>query len=638
MDLMRRDQRFTDVVLVADGIQFPAHRAVLCSCSPYFDRMFQPGFLEQDNKEVPLKDFDSDTLSSLMDFMYTAQITVTEENAQDLLIGANLLLLYEVKEAAGEVLSKSIDDYNVLLIRSLGSLFSCREVESRAHNFMLERFEHVCKTDEFLKLAVHEVEQFLGMDDIIVKSEESIFQCILRWIQQDPAARVGHFDRLVQCVRFPLMTDYYLETEILTQELVQQSPACQQLIQAAQLMRRRRENTSAAFVTEPFSDATASADPVVRQPQYRGSNQLLFLQCSNTSPWLETPPVLYDFKKLSWSSLSGPQPPCRYREDCTFVFHHGSVLSIGGEYTEDRSDGGGLGLALGGAGHHAAAGGPAHGAVQVMLDRDVYVLSLEDRIWSVHSTLNIPRKRHQTAILGGKCYVLGGYNVNSQPLDSVEVLDLDSDGRTWQQAPPMLSKRVSHGTVVLNGSLYVVGGWDGQGVVRTVERFNPQEGRWTEVSHHQNIRMKSGVATLDGKLYVVGGCLQTLESCYRTEVFDPITREWTRLADTKHARANPVLVPYRGNLYLFGGEGNSQGMVECFDPYLNTWTVQDTRIKHFVNGSYAGCLVDKPWDWDFQQSRQSTVSNSMKRILSGVGLDVVQNIRSHWYSDIQDHF
>ncbi len=39
-----------------------------------------------------------------------------------------------------------------------------------------------------------------------------------------------------------------------------------------------------------------------------------------------------------------------------------------------------------------------------------------------------------------------------------------------------------------------------------------------------SIRMKSGVAALDGKLYVVGGCLQTLESCYRTEVFDPLTR------------------------------------------------------------------------------------------------------------------
>ena len=31
----------------AEGQQFSAHKAVLCSCSPYFDRMFQPGFVEQ---------------------------------------------------------------------------------------------------------------------------------------------------------------------------------------------------------------------------------------------------------------------------------------------------------------------------------------------------------------------------------------------------------------------------------------------------------------------------------------------------------------------------------------------------------------------------------------------------------------
>jgi hypothetical protein len=34
-------------------------------------------------------------------------------------------------------------------------------------------------------------------------------------------------------------------------------------------------------------------------------------------------------------------------------------------------------------------------------------------------------------------------------------------------------------------------------------------------------------------------------------------------------------------------------MVECLNPYLNEWTVQDTRVKHFVNGSYAGTLILK---------------------------------------------
>ena len=85
-----------------------------------------------------------------------------------------------------------------------------------------------------------------------------------------------------------------------------------------------------------------------------------------------------------------------------------------------------------------------------------------------------------------------------------------------------------------------------------------------------------------------------------------------------------------GKLYVFGGEGNSQGVVECYDPFTNEWTFLDTRIKHHVNGGYSGCLVDKPWDWDLCQSRDtnSLPSSDMQRILSGVGLDVVQTVRS----------
>jgi len=265
---------------------------------------------------------------------------------------------------------------------------------------------------------------------------------------------------------------------------------------------------------------------------------------------------------------------------------------------------------------------------EIRIDSDVYCFSLEDKTWSIHSTMRDKRKRHQAVLLNGKVYIIGGTNECSRTLDSVEMLSLISGSLDWEESPPMLNKRVSHGAVALNGFIYVVGGWDGQGVVKSVEMFNPEKGEWTEISTYSEIRMKSGVAALDGKLYVVGGCLQTLESCYRAEVFDPLTREWTELPDTNHARATPVLVPYRGRLYVFGGEGNSQGVVECYDPYTNQWTVVDTRIKHHVNGAYAGCLVDKPWDWDIQQSREAAVNSDMQRILSGVGLDVVQTVRS----------
>ena len=84
--------------MVADGRHFPAHKLVLCSCSPYFDRMFQAGFLEQDSGTVVLKDFDAETLGLLLDFMYTATITINEDNVQDILIGvdSNTALITEI--------------------------------------------------------------------------------------------------------------------------------------------------------------------------------------------------------------------------------------------------------------------------------------------------------------------------------------------------------------------------------------------------------------------------------------------------------------------------------------------------------------------------------------------------------------
>ena len=69
---------------------------------------------------------------------------------------------------------------SLCVTRSLASVFSCRDVETRAQNFILERFEIVSQTEEFLKLVVNEVKKFLSMDDIIVRSEESIYECILR--------------------------------------------------------------------------------------------------------------------------------------------------------------------------------------------------------------------------------------------------------------------------------------------------------------------------------------------------------------------------------------------------------------------------------------------------------------------------
>ena len=71
-----------DVVLVAGAIELCCHKVVLCSCSQYFYAMFTGELSEAKSDRITLQEIDPEALVLLIDFVYTSEIHVTEENVQ----------------------------------------------------------------------------------------------------------------------------------------------------------------------------------------------------------------------------------------------------------------------------------------------------------------------------------------------------------------------------------------------------------------------------------------------------------------------------------------------------------------------------------------------------------------------------
>jgi len=69
-------------VLIADEQELQAHKAVLSACSPYFYAMFTCELAESNSNRITLQEVDGNALVQLIDFVYTSEIQVTEDNVQ----------------------------------------------------------------------------------------------------------------------------------------------------------------------------------------------------------------------------------------------------------------------------------------------------------------------------------------------------------------------------------------------------------------------------------------------------------------------------------------------------------------------------------------------------------------------------
>ncbi|XP_008181128.1 kelch-like protein 2 isoform X1 [Acyrthosiphon pisum] len=548
---LRKDKVFCDIKLVTvdDKILF-AHKVVLASASPYFHAKFTKC---SERNHIVMKQLDSTALELSVNFIYSGEIVVTEENVQALLAAASLLQLREVKEACCDFLNSQLRPTNCIGITAIADKYSCTKLLTSSELYIQDHFSEVVDGDEFTSLSPEQVVELISSDKITVPSEEKVFECVIRWVKHELDSRKCILPQLMEHVRLPLTSKHYILKKVAEEPLIKNCLKCTDYVMEAlnfHILNSEELIPQNVRNTPRHGDKlilVVGHDNVINESIFGKRTGYNFIAI-NTTEWFDP--------KIN-QCLNGPEMIKRCRGAGLAVVNENFVFAVGG--VESFST--------------------------FLRSVEILDLSSESPSWKSSVHMLVERNFPGVGVINNYLYAVGGHNKSDSALDSAEVFDYNT--QEWRMVSSMCTKRYDFGVGVLNNLLYAVGGCDKPfQALDIVECYHPSLDTWTTVAKMSVRRSQVGIGVLDGVLYAVGGCdgSKTLSS---VEAYRPSTGVWTTIVDMHLPRRRAGVVALNGLLYVVGTRGqnetSTENCTEYYNPKTNTWTMVTASMNYNRN-------------------------------------------------------
>uniref|UniRef100_A0A3B4BFZ0 BTB domain-containing protein n=1 Tax=Periophthalmus magnuspinnatus TaxID=409849 RepID=A0A3B4BFZ0_9GOBI len=186
LNSLRLNNAFCDVTLCCGGQEFPCHRIVLASFSSYFQAMFSTDLIESKQERVAINGVEPQMIGMLVSYAYTNDSNILN---QALLAAANLLDVMAVREACCRFMERQMDEMNCVGIHCFAEAHSCKVLEKRSMDYILEHFSSVYQQEEFLSLCVDKLTEIIASDHLNVPKEEVVFEAAVLWLNKCPSRK-----------------------------------------------------------------------------------------------------------------------------------------------------------------------------------------------------------------------------------------------------------------------------------------------------------------------------------------------------------------------------------------------------------------------------------------------------------------
>ncbi|KAM4559235.1 kelch-like protein 23 [Odontesthes bonariensis] len=512
---------FSDVTLQCgdSGQVFHCHKALLAARSSYFKVMFTADMRERSNSVIKLTGVDCEVLGALVDYVYTAQVRITESNVQSLLETADLLQFITVKQACEGFLIRLLDVDNCLGMHTFAELHLCPRLEREARRVMLSRFTELIEQDEFLDVNHEKVRSVLEAQSHTVQRDEVLIDAVVRWVTHDLDNRVHHVSDLLHSIHLDL-DEIYFRTSL-------------------ELHRRYLMNNDGKLKSMIVQALRSCGKEISGSRKI--SSSMYIIGGYYWHPLCE----VHIWDPISDTWVQGKDMPDPGRESYSVSLLGANIYVTGGYKTN---------------------------TVKALDTVSIYDCDYDE--WTEACPMITARYYHCSVVLHGCIYAIGGYR---QGAPEQETEFYDPLKNRWFSVAKMIQGVGNATACVMGDKIYVTGGhygYRGSCTYEKIQVYKPDVNEWSIVTTSPHPEYGLCSVSLNNKLYLVGG-QTTVADCYDTE-----RDEWRSISLMKERRMECGAVVINGCIYVTGGYSDSKGTylqsIEKYDPELDSWEIVGT--------------------------------------------------------------
>ncbi|CAF3735659.1 unnamed protein product [Rotaria socialis] len=545
---LRNSGEYCDVTLRMDDQQsFKVHRAILCSCSSFFRALFTNGMNETTDRIVDIHDIKGDTMNLIIDFIYTHEITLNENNIYEILPATNQLQVLELFSLCENYLYQKLSPENAIGIREFASFFYCKNLSEKAEIYLLTNFIEISiKSDEFLELDLEQIIHILNSDELNVRSEQAVFDAVIRWIDYRPDERKKNIVDLLKCVRLGLLTTNFFIEKVKCHPYIINNDTCKPLV--IDTLKYLYE-----LDVDTYQKDLSAQNPIARP---RLPHEILFV-CGGWSGGSPTATIeLYDTRADKWFPLPfNDRFPRAYHGIATI---NNFIYVIGGFDGMDYFN-------------------------------SCRSFDLQTLQWNEIAPMYVKRCYVSVVVLNGFVYAMGGFDGHSRQ-NTAERYSPKSN--QWLPIPPMHSQRSDASATVLQETdrIYICGGFNGQECMNSAEYFDPKTNQWTMIAPMRNRRSGIGVVAYHNSIYAIGG-FNGSTRMNSGERYNPRTNTWMSIPDMYNPRSNFAIEVIDDYLFVIGGFNGVTTIfnVECFDDISEEW--YDAADMNIFRSALSVCIL-----------------------------------------------